>query len=102
MQLNQVLGFCIQAVITGTPTGTIQLQASTDPNTPLATLPPDYPQLPVNWDNIANSLFTVTAAGTCTWNYTESMFNWVRIAYTDGSGGLSTATISARINTKGW
>jgi hypothetical protein len=102
IQLNQVLGFSIQAQITGTPTGTIFLQASTDSNTPLATLAPDSPTLPTNWDTVVDSPFSVTEAGTCTWNHQQTMFNWVRIGYTDLSSGASTATVSARINTKGF
>lgn len=88
-------GFSIQAVITGTPTGTIALFGSNDPT--YGSLSSMFP--PTNWTQLPNSAFALTENGTVLWNYTISNFNWVQIGYTDGSGGLSTATLNARINT---
>lgn len=96
-QLAQIYGYCIQAVITGTPTGTVKLQASNDPF--LDIFPGNEP--PVHWTDIAGSTFTVSAAGSEMWNVIGAFYNWVRIAYTDTSGGASTATMTATVNIKG-
>ena len=101
-QLNQAMGFSIQLVITGTPTGVFKLQCSDDANSgaqsPLAQNPLSNP---VNWTDVANSSFTVTAAGNIVWNVTSAMYNWIRVAYTDGSAGASTAIVNGTLNHKG-
>jgi hypothetical protein len=93
MQLLQIYGYCIQAVITGTPNGTFKLQASCDPfnNQGLVT----------NWTDITSSSYTATTAGSYMWNVSDSMYNWVRLVFTDASGGTSTATLKAVLNAKG-
>jgi hypothetical protein len=95
--LPQMFGYAVQAVISGTPTGTLKLQASVDPVQEGVPNPP----LPTNWNDIASSSVTVTAAGTTTWNVTDAMYTWVRLVYTDASSGSSTAVINANINGKG-
>ena len=97
-QLNQGFGYSIQAVITGIPTGTFSLQSSTDPNTGAANLTFSHP---TNFNLIAGSSVNVTDSGIITWNVTDVMYNYVRVSYTDGSGGASTATMSGTINQKG-
>jgi hypothetical protein len=99
MPLQTMYCYSIQVFFTGTPTGTFKLQASDDVypsvnQTNLANL---------NWSDIANSSFTVAAAGNVMWNYSLlAGYNWVRVVYTDGSSGESTATItSATLNGKG-
>lgn len=106
MQLENMFGFSIQIVFTGTPTGSFKLQASCDP------VPNAREKVgangvitftPTNWSDVEDSDFTVTAAGDVFWNYAETV-NWsyVRVVYTDTSGGSSTAIItSARFNGKG-
>lgn len=91
-QLSQQFGYAIQLVWTGTPTGTFKLQGSADTH-----LNP-----PVNWTDIANSSQAVSAAGNYMYNVIEVMYNYVRVVYTDGSGGASTAIITqATFNSKG-
>lgn len=91
-------GYSIQAVWTGTPTGTFKLQASCDPCNPYE--PNQY--VPINWTDIANSSAAVSAAGNFTWNIFWASYNWVRMVYTDGSGGTSTAVLtSVLFNAKG-
>src|ERR1035437_7634471 len=82
-QVANIFGYCIQAVITGTPTGSIKIQMSNDPYQNI--FPNDLP--PVNWTDIANSIFAVTAAGNVAWNVMNPNYNWVRIVYTDTSSG---------------
>lgn len=104
-QVDQIYTYAVQAVITGTPTGTISLQASNDPtlsllfNNVLTTLPPG--KGPSNWTTIANSTFTVTTAGIEFWNVNYTGYNYIRVAYTDTSGGTSTATMTITFNGKG-
>lgn len=77
LSLLQVFGFSIQAVWTGTPTGTLQLNCSNDG---------------VNWDMVQNSAQSLTgSAGHFTWNVTSSNYRWVQLTYTatSGSGSLT-------------
>lgn len=95
-QLSQVYGYCIQAVITGTPTGSVKLQASNDPFIASNVFPPTH------WTDIASSSFSVSASGSEMWNVTGGQYTWVRLAYTDTSGGTSTAVMNATLNIKGF
>lgn len=101
-QLYDVFGFCIQAVITGTPTGSFKLQASADPCSQGSLSTPLTGQAPTNWTDISNSSQSVSAAGTVIFNVSDVHYNWVRVVYTDTSGGASTATFTARINVKAY
>lgn len=92
--LYQIFGYSIQAVFTGTPTGTFKLQASDDP-VPQAAQAASGVYTATNWTDIANSSQSVTAAGSIIWNVSEVMYNYVRVVYTDGSGGASTAIVTA-------
>lgn len=96
MEVHYHYTFCVVAIITGTPTGTIHLEASNDP---FQAQPPGY--TPGNFNTIDNSTFTVTTAGITTWNYVGSAFNYVRVSYVDTSGGSSTAHLEVRMNAKG-
>jgi len=96
--IPDIYGYCIQAVFTGTPTGTFKLQASNDA---FKQVTPSTPQVPVNWTDIANSSVDVTAAGDYTWNVIGAFYPFVRLVYTDTSGGTSTAVLTATINIKG-
>jgi hypothetical protein len=94
--VQQIYGVAIQAVFTGTPTGTFKIQASADPATGYD--PTDNP--PSNWTDIAGSSYSVTAAGNYMWNIFDIMYNWIRLVYTDTSGGTSTAVLNTTINAK--
>jgi hypothetical protein len=94
----QMFGAAIQIEFTGTPTGTFQLEASSDP----WVANPTTGQTPTNWTVVADSQFTVTAAGNVMWNVSDIQYNYVRVQYLDSSGGTSTATITnATANLKG-
>jgi hypothetical protein len=96
--LPNIYGFAIQAVYTGVPTGTLKLQASVDA---FKYANDAQPQVPVNWVDIADSAFPVSSAGIYTWNYNGAFYTFVRLVYTDASGGASTAKLTATINLKG-
>jgi hypothetical protein len=98
MPTDRTINFGIQIVFTGTPTGSFKLQASCDP---VAAPSQVYNAngvvtfTPTNWSTVANSTFTVSAAGDVEWDYQNVGFNYVRVVYTDTSGGSSTAVITA-------
>lgn len=98
LQLNEMFGYAIQIEWTGTANGTFKLQASVDSN-----LNQNHQGTwPVNWIDVANSAIVVTTDGSIVWNVTDVMYNWVRIVFTDASGGTSTAVMtSATFNGKG-
>lgn len=104
-QLKQIYTYTMCAIITGTPTGTVQIQASNDPETNdtqynvAAGQPPAVG--PVNWVTITNSPFIVTSSGIEFWNVNFTGYNYVRVQYIDGSAGTSTATMTIIFNGKG-
>jgi len=103
--LKSIILYTVAAVVTGTPTGTIKLQASNDPETNdtqynvTANRPPSVG--PVNWVDITNSSFTLSSSGETMWNVRDIGYNYVRVVYTDSSGGTSTATMNIIFNGKG-
>lgn len=106
MQLQDMFGFSIQIVFTGTPTGAFKLQASCDPvpnqNLVIGANGAIVYSVP-NWSDVANSTFNVAAAGNVFWNYDGTVnWNFVRVVYTDSSSGSSTAiTTVSTFNGKG-
>lgn len=98
MQLNEMVNFSIQIFFTGTPTGAFKLQASSDP-VPKQTMTPTTNGaiifVPTHWSDIADSSFTVIAAGDVMWNFQNRGFTYVRVVYTDASSGASTAVIAS-------
>lgn len=99
--LFMIYGYAIQVVFTGTPTGSFKLQGSCDP-VPQAAQAAGGIYSATNWSDIANSSDSVIAAGNYMWNVYDVMYNYVRVVYTDTSGGTSTAIItSSTFNGKG-
>lgn len=94
--VDTTLYAAFQVVFTGVPTGTFSLQGSCDP----VIEPIPYQigtanlNVPVNWSTIVNSPYAVTAAGNYLWNVSEIGFQWIRLVYTDGSSGTSTAVLT--------
>ncbi len=52
---------------------------------------------PTHWSDIADSSFAVSAAGDVMWGYANRGFTYVRVVYTDGSSGMSTAVITSAV-----
>lgn len=91
--IEHIFGVCIQAVWTGTPTGTLVLEASTDQER-LS----DGTGV-TNWTAIAGSSVSLTGvAGNQMWNVDLAFYRWVRLVYTASSGS---GTLNARIQMKG-
>lgn len=85
----------IQVVFTGVPTGTFAIQASCDPAAAAsATGSQAAVYNPTNWTTVTGSSQAVTAAGDLMWNLQDIGYNWIRLVYTDTSGGTSTAIIT--------
>lgn len=96
--LKNIFMYSIAAIVTGTPGGTISLQASNDPET--NDTQPSTNQ-PTNWVTIADSDFALSASGETMWNVRDVAYNYVRVVYVDSSGGTSTATMNIIFNGKG-
>ena len=90
VDLNQMIVFAVQAVYSGSPSGTLSLQASCD-NVPSA-------NQVVNWTTIANSAVNITTAGSSSWNYSLVGYRWVQAIYTFSSGS---GTLNITLNAKG-
>lgn len=98
--VQQIYGVAIQAEFTATPTGTLKLQASCDPATSYNSGNGTGANPVTNWTDVANSSYAVSASGNYMWNVVDIMYNWIRVVYTDGSGGTSTAVLNVTINAK--
>lgn len=93
-------GYFVQAVYSGVPTGTLRLQASGDK---FDYASPVQPPVPTNWNDIKGSQFSITSAGTCSWNVgAGTYYNYVRVLYVDSSSGLSSAILNVTFNAKGY
>jgi hypothetical protein len=85
----------ISVVGTGTATGTLTLEASND--IVLAG------HAPINWVTIAGATVPVTAgAANYIIPYTNVCYCWLRVVYTDTSGGTGTARQTTIFNAKGF
>lgn len=93
---DNILRASFQFVFTGTPTGTLQLQWSNDMSTGL----PANQFVPANWTNLGSSV-AVAAAGIFAIPYQEFCYEYLRVLYTDGSSGASTATFFGTYKVQG-
>lgn len=82
-----------QAVITGSPVGTLKLQISDDVVPP--SLGPDQSLNVVNWSDYTGSSSSVSGAENFTYNLLESGYGWIRLVYTKTSG-TGTMNVSFR------
>lgn len=82
--IDEIRSYCIAAVITGSPVGSLQVKGSNDN---------------INFGNVPGSQFTmaISAAGTFLLSDTLPAYSYVQLVYTFTSG---TGAISASINAK--
>lgn len=95
VDLENMLGYSIQAIFTGAPVGTLKLQGSDDwtPDAQFVQPPP------TNWTDITGSSTAVSAAGSVLFNTANSYYRWVRAVYTATSGS---GTLTIQVNAKGF
>lgn len=97
--VDQIYGFAIQAVWTGTSAGTLKLQASSDPAPKSSNVSTGGPYAVTNWTDVTNSsTAVVSGGGNFMWNFNGAFYNYVRLVYTNSSG---TGAITAEICVKG-
>lgn len=101
LDMQQLYGVAIQATWAGIPTGTFKLQVSCDAATSYNSGNGPGANPITNWTDMTGSEYPVTAAGDYTWNVFEAMYTWIRLVYTDTSGGTSTAVLNVRYSAKG-
>ena len=100
MQLQNALFYAIQLVWTGTPTGTFTLQGSCDNSATMTAA--GQPYQPTNWTTIPSTSQAISAAGSYLYNMEWAGYSFVRVVYTDGSSGASTAVLTvSTLNVKG-
>lgn len=83
--LDQIYGFAMQAVYSGSPVGTLKIQVSCDITNDRSNV--------VNWDDLAGSSVAISASGITTYNVDAQFYKWIRIVYvfTSGTGALNVA-----------
>ena len=81
--LPHIFGYCVQAVWTGSPVGTMTLEASNDG---------------VIWSTVDGSTEAISGAGDGIYHVTDVFYAYVRLKYTRTSG---TGTLNVSINLKG-
>lgn len=103
--LKSIFMYSIAALYTNSVAGTIKLQASNDPETNdtqyniAGNRPPSV--APINWVDITNSTFVLAGSGETMWNVRDVGYNYVRVVFTDTSGGTNTGTMTLVANCKG-
>jgi hypothetical protein len=90
--LENIAGYTVQCILTGSPVGVLKLQLSCDFGTDLAGTGV------ANWTDLTGYTANITAASGVAFNADFSNYRWVRLVYTRTSG---TGSLNARINIKG-
>lgn len=81
--IDQIYGFAIQAVYTGTPNGTLKVQASCDDVKTSSDV--------VNWIDVSGATATITAAGSVIVQVSYAFYKWFKVVFvrTSGTGSLT-------------
>jgi hypothetical protein len=103
IMVSNIFYASIQLVVSATVNGTFKLQVSNDSaDNQLYGQSGSTRLTPTNWDDYPNSSISVSAAGLVTYNIADIGFTWMRVVFTDASGGTSSGSItSARASLKG-
>lgn len=75
LALDFVNFFSVQAVFTGSPSGTFKIQVSNDVNSS-----------PSNWSDLGDSSQAISAAGDIMWDISSAGYKWAKVVYTRTSG----------------
>lgn len=98
--IDQILTYSIQAIWTGSPQGTLSVQASND-IVPIDPTSLDPAANVTNWTTYTNGTQTLTGSGTAgsyLWNSPISGYSWVRLTWTSST---ATGTLNATFFGKG-
>lgn len=76
-------GYAVQATYTGSPVGTLSIQASNDGS---------------NWSTITITVTSINGAGSTMFNMSQELYPYARLVYTKTSGS---GTLLATVYTKG-
>lgn len=81
--IDQIYGFSIQAIFTGSPNGNLKIQASCDDVQKSSDV--------TNFVDVAGASATITAAGSVIIQQQYAFYKWFRVVYTatSGSGNLT-------------
>jgi len=93
---DKIVRCSVQALASAANTGTIQLQGSNDQ----ATGANPWQFQPTNWSDIGSAL-TLSGTTPVLLTEVECSYEYLRIVYTDASGGTATGTVSARVKSMG-
>lgn len=97
--LDQIFGYAVQAVWTGTPNGTLILQASCDVPATQPQTSNGGPYSITNWTPIDGASTTIAgSSGNFMFNVDGAYYRWVQLSYTNTS---STGSLSALMFVKG-
>lgn len=88
--VDQIYGFSMHLIYTGTPSGILSIECSNDPVQRASDI--------ANWTPISGATVTISAAGDTLFNVDKVYFRWIRIKYTFSS---STGSLSANYFAKG-
>ena len=89
--LDQIYGYAMQCEFTGTPSGTLKLQASCE-------IIRNGDTGPTIWTDVDGSSTAISASGTVLYNADAQFYKYVRIVYSRLSG---TGTLKVTYNSKG-
>lgn len=102
IDINQQAAVSVQAVFTGAPVGSFELQASNDivPQAASSGNPvgPNPGANVTTWTTLTCSVTPIVAAGDYMWNIPTAGYRWIRLHYTAISG---TGTLNATLDSKG-
>lgn len=96
--LGHIALFSVQVVITGSPNGTLKLQASNDNGANDIYL---ANASIINWTDIPNQSASISSAGSVIFNVPDSGYKWFRLVWIDASSGSPSTITSARYMLKG-
>lgn len=89
-----IMTLSAQAIVTGSSTGTLNIQASNDPLDGLAVNSKGQP-IPVTWTNIATvGTVTLSAAGNFLIPKFDVAYRWLRCSYVHNNGAAGTVTVN--------
>ena len=90
--INQVFSISAQVIVTGSSTGSLQLQVSNDPQQGLQ-VDSKGNFIPNNWSNLGSAV-TVTTAGVQLVPQTQVCYSWLRAVWTKNNGSAGTITVN--------